>query len=140
LKILSFWLENELFGIELNYVKEINRNIEYTKVQRSEKNIVGLFNMRGQIVTIFNLADFLGYDTEIKKKKATCIILKSEQGSPNQKGFIIDKSEDVVDIDEKICEKPPANIDSYETKYIKTVVRLENQLLRVVEADMIFEQ
>ncbi|MEN8908137.1 MAG: chemotaxis protein CheW [Clostridiales bacterium] len=139
MKILSFWIENELFGIDIECVKEINRKVEYTIVQRAPKNIVGLFNMRGQIVTIFNLADFFGYSNKKLKDKVTCIILKSEIGSPNQKGFIIDKSGDVIDVKENVCEKPPANVNSYEAKYIHTIVRLKNNLLRVIKADLIFE-
>lgn len=137
MKILSFWIKNELFGIDISFVKEINRNIEYTAVQRSPDMIVGLFNMRGQIVTIFNLAKLLGYDSEVNKTRATCIILKSNTGDPNQKGFIIDKTEDVMDLDEKYCEKPPANAGYNENKYVKLVVKLENDLLRVIGPDLI---
>lgn len=139
MKILSFWIAGELFGVELTKVKEINRNIEYSTVPRAPENIVGLFNMRGQVVTLFNLAFILGYDVELHEEKATCIILKSEVGSTNQRGFVIDKSGDVIDVEEENCEKPPANVDLTESNYIKTVVRLENELLRILEPEILFE-
>lgn len=138
MKILSFWIDEELFGVELTQVKEINRNIEYSTVPRAPQNIVGLFNMRGQVVTLFNLSFILGYNNEIKEGKATCIILKSQAGSTNQKGFIIDKSGDVIEVNEGSYENPPANVDGSESKYIKTVVKLENELLRILEPDILF--
>src|SRR5689334_11872097 len=123
LKVLSFRVAGELFGIWVTTVKEINRNIEYTAVPRSPGNIAGLFNMRGQIVTLFNLAAMLGYDVEVKPGKVSCIILKSETGSPNQRGFIIERTGDVIDVSEEMCELPPVNLKEAEVKYFKAVVR-----------------
>ena len=139
-KILSFRLSGELFGIEINNVKEINRNIEYTAVPRSQKNIAGVFNMRGQIVTIFNLAGIIGYNDDIHGERVTCIILKSEQGNSNHRGVIIESTGDVIDVAEDMCEPPPANIDNVGKKYIKDVVRLENDLLRIIDTDLVFSE
>jgi purine-binding chemotaxis protein CheW len=133
MNILSFWLGDELFGIDLCNVKEINRNVEYTTVPRADKKIVGLFNMRGQVVTLFDLAAILGYSNKKPSGKVTCIILDLENNTTEQRGFIIDKSGDVMEVDENQCEMPPANINSFECKFIKTIVRLENNILRVVE-------
>ncbi|KNY29559.1 chemotaxis protein CheW [Pseudobacteroides cellulosolvens] len=140
LKVLSFRLSGELFGIEINNVKEINRNIEYTAVPRSQKNIAGIFNMRGQIVTIFNLAGIIGYNDDIYSDRVTCIILKSESGNSNYRGIIIERTGDVIDVTEDMCEPPPANIDSVGKKYIKDVVRLENDLLRIIDTDLVFSE
>lgn len=140
LKVLSFRLSGELFGIEINNVKEINRNIEYTAVPRSQKNIAGIFNMRGQIVTIFNLAGIIGYNEEIYADRVTCIILKSESGNSNHRGIIIERTGDVIDVTEDMCEPPPANIDSVGKKYIKDVVRLENDLLRIIDTELVFNE
>lgn len=138
IKVLSFRLAGELFGIEINYVKEINRNVEYTIVPRAPDKIVGLFNMRGQIVTLFNLAKILGYPWSNEKGKVTCIILKSPPNNPNQQGFLIDATGDVLDLDESLCEPPPANIDGRNFQYIRKVARLENELLMIIEPDLIF--
>ncbi|HEY9061067.1 MAG TPA: chemotaxis protein CheW [Pseudobacteroides sp.] len=138
IKVLSFRIAGELFGIEINDVKEINRNVEYTAVPRAQDNIVGLFNMRGQIVTIFNLAGIIGYSESVPDDRVTCIILKSEPENPNHRGFIIERTGDVIDVAEDMCEPPPANIDSIGKKYIKDVVRLESDLMRIINTDLVF--
>lgn len=138
LKVLSFRLGDELFGVEITKVKEINRNIEYTIIPRAEENIVGIFNMRGQIVTLFNIAGMLGYESKIGSKPATCIILKSQSGGANQRGFIIDRTGDVIDVNEEECGLPPANVDLNESKFIKAVVRLKSELMKIIKTDDIF--
>jgi purine-binding chemotaxis protein CheW len=137
---LSFRIGNELLGIDVTKVKEINRNIEYTVVPKAPKRIVGLFNMRGQIVTLFNLSYMLGVNFNSEYEKVTCIILKDEPGSPNQKGLVIEKSGDVIDVTEDMCELLPANMNSLQSKYIKSVIRLKKELLRLVETDILFAE
>ena len=137
IKVLSFRLQDKLLGIETKYVKEINRNVVYTAVPRVPKKVVGLFNMRGQVVTLLNLSDILGCDATSEKQSNTCIILKEAPNSPNQAGFIIDRTEDVIDIPEGICETPPANVDADKYEYIKKVARLENELLMIIDPNLI---
>lgn len=137
ISILSFRLNGKLLGIETKYVKEINRNVEYTAVPLSPKTMIGLFNMRGQIVSLLNLAYYLGYEETEYTGKKNCIILKAQE-SNNQIGFLIDKTEDIFEIDEEKCEIPPANTKDNLYQFIKCVVKLEKELLLVVKNENIF--
>jgi purine-binding chemotaxis protein CheW len=139
MKVLSFKLAGQLFGIEVSHVREINRNVEYTPIPLAPDKIVGLFNMRGQIVTLINLAKTLGYNNCMDNGRSICIILKSSSNSPNQLGFLIEASGDVIDVQEDMCELPPANIGGDATRYIKTVVRLASELMMVIDPESLFE-
>ncbi|KJR95939.1 MAG: hypothetical protein VR68_16255 [Peptococcaceae bacterium BRH_c4a] len=136
---MTFFIQENLFGIDILALKEINRNIEYTTVPDAPSHVIGLLNMRGQIVTLFNLAGMMGYSGEIREGPLNCIILKSRPDNPDYIGFIIDKPGSVVDIVEDICEPPPANINSIEKKFVSEVVRLENQLLMILHREAVFE-
>ena len=138
MKVLSFVLNGKLFGVETKYVKEINRNVEYTKVPLSPESVVGLFNMRGQIVTLLDLAEYLENNKAESCKKSTCIILKSKGNSLNQIGFLIDKTQDVFDLDEDKCENVPANSTDKINLYIKKVAKLEKGLLLIIDNDKLF--
>lgn len=141
LKILSFRVNEKLFGIETKFVKEINRNVDYTEVPTSSKSIAGLLNMRGQVVTLFNLAYIFRYPEEISsKKKKMCIILKSANTNQNQVGFLIDKTEDVFDIREEDCDNLPANTETMEQNYVSMVAKLEKELLMLIEIDHIISE
>lgn len=137
-KVLTFYLGGSLYGIDIKLVKEINRNVDFTPVPGSDASILGLFNMRGQIVTIFNLAHIIGSDENVSLDLCPCIILKPTDENQHFIGFMIDKTGDVVDIEDSVCELPPANVSSIESDYIKSVVKLENDLLLVIEPGKIF--
>lgn len=138
MKVLSFMLNNKLLGVETKYVKEINRNVEYTEVPLSPKSVVGLFNMRGQIVTLLDLSNFIEEENFKKETKSTCIILKSKGNSLNQMGFLIDKTQDVFDLDDDKCENVPANSTDKINQYIKKVAKLDKGLLLIIDNEKLF--
>ena len=136
-QVLTFHLCGSLLGIDVRLIKEINRNVEFTTVPDAEPHIHGLFNMRGQVVTLFNLARLLTLEEEGEQKKKTCIILKAPC-DPDQVGFFIDRPGDVIDVDMDECELPPANVGGMESEYIRHVVKLDGELLIVIEPNKIF--
>lgn len=138
--MLTFYLSGNLYGIDILAVKEINRNIEYTLVPDAPPNVIGLLNMRGQVVTLFNLAGLMELEPENGKDSSTCIILKINPVNPDYVGFLIDRPGSVVDIDEDTCEPPPANMSSMENKFLSKIVKLKDELLMIIDQQVIFEQ
>ena len=137
-KVLSFYLAGELFGININMVKEINRNINYTEVPSAPEHIAGIFNMRGQVVTLLDLGRIIAHTPCHKNRDAACIIIKSITGGQNDMaGFIIDYPGDVLDIPDDVCELPPANYEGIESNYIKKVARLDTGLLIIINVETI---
>lgn len=135
--ILSFNLCDNLLGIDVTLVKEINRNIEFTQIPGAKDHIVGFFNMRGQIVTLFDLAKILNLGEMKREGKLICIILKSPK-DPDQVGFLIDAPGDVLEIDIEEYENTPANLGETESEYIESVIKLKNELLMVINSKKIF--
>lgn len=137
--VLTFYMCDNLLGIDVTLVKEFNRNVEYTPIPGAREHIVGFFNMRGQVVTLFDLAKLLGLGVRKEQDKLTCIILKSPK-DPDQVGFLIDKPGDVIAIDRSEYEAPPANMGAVESEFIDSVVKLKDELLIIINPQKIFKQ
>ncbi len=137
-KILTFYLCESLLGIDVTLVKEINRKIEYTPVPGTAAHIVGLFNMRGQVVTLFDIARMMHYKEKEWDMSVACIILKAPPNDPNQIGFLIDGFGDVLEIEAEEFENPPANVGGINGDYIKSIVKLEKELLIIIDPEKLF--
>jgi purine-binding chemotaxis protein CheW len=135
--ILSFHLCGKLLGVDVTLVKEINRNIEYTPIPGAKDHIIGFFNMRGQVVTLFNLAKLLNLGEMRDQEKLTCIILKKPK-DPDQVGFLIESPGDVLEYDSEEYEATPANVGTTESEYIESVLKLKDELLLVINCQKIF--
>lgn len=131
-------MNDNLLGIDIVLIREINRSVEYTSVPGAKPSVVGLFNMRGQVVTLFDLAQLINLRPGREKPRTTCIILKAPANDPNQLGFFIDKPGDVIDLDLEEWETPPANVVGVESEYISQVVKLHEQLLVILNPEKIF--
>lgn len=138
-KVLSFYINNKFFGVYLTLIKEINRNVEYTPVPNSKDYIAGLFNMRGQVVTLFDLVKLMGLEDGEYKPGTTSIVLKAAPNTPNQAGFLVDKVGDVIDVDKDDCEVPPANVVGIDVEFISSVVKLKDKLLIILDPAKIFK-
>lgn len=138
-KILTFYLCGNLLGVDVTRVREINRQVEYTPVPDTPPFIVGLFNMRGQVVTLFDISRIMHCDEKEWDKVVACIILKAPPNDPNQIGFLIDGYGDVLDVAAEDLEPPPANVSGINGDYIKSIVKLEQELLLIIDPDKLFK-
>lgn len=138
-KVLTFYLCGIFCGIDIKCAREIVRNAGYTTVPGVSDNIVGLVNLRGQVVTLFDVAKLLKLNRGIEEQGTSCIILKNRPGDPDTTGFIIDRAGDVVDVVQEMCEPLPANITHIEGRYIVEVVKLRDEIVLLLDLEAIFE-
>jgi purine-binding chemotaxis protein CheW len=146
IQFTTFYVGKTYFGIPILQVREINHNLRITEVPDSAPYIKGLLNLRGQIVTLFDLAVRLGRPTTEISPHTRNLILKTdldttklrEQGLLREKigddavGFIVDRVADVVETDEHEIVPPPANVQDVQKEFITGVVELDRELLIVL--------
>lgn len=136
-KILTFYIAGEHFGIDVNLVKEITRNIEYTPLLNGKKHIKGLMNLRGNIVTIFDLEIILGKKTHKEVTNLQCIVLKTEDNQ--QLGFLVDKTGDVIEIKKESFCQLPEDIAEEDENYIRSVIKIQGDMLKILDCHKIFQ-
>lgn len=146
----TFYLGENLFGIDVLLVREINQNVDITEVDPSPDYIIGLMNLRGQIVAITDLSVKLGIENKANKK-SNCIVLKTdaeldhlnEEGlnvgktSKDMIGLMVDKIGDMVTVEDEEIESPPANVNGIDGKYLDGVIKLKGQLLVTLKLEEI---
>jgi purine-binding chemotaxis protein CheW len=146
-KYSSFYLGESLFGIDILLVREINRTIDLTPVDLASESIRGLINLRGQLVTIFDLGIQLGKGKTSLSKKSRCMVLKTsseisayhhagllnDTSSDDMVGLLVDRIGDILSVDVNDIDNPPANVAGVERKFIHGIVKLETELLIILK-------
>jgi purine-binding chemotaxis protein CheW len=132
LQYITFRLDHNLIGINIREIREIVPKFKITRVQKSPDFILGLMNLRGQILTIFDIGVFLGLEKRQVSKQSHIIIFKHKDV-----GFIVDQIGDLVSAKEKSIESIPANIESEIQKYMENIVNLPDELLMILNAEKI---
>ena len=142
-QFVTFCLGEDLFGIDILLVREINRNLDLTQVDRAPSYVRGMLNLRGQVVTVLDLGVRLDLGEREINGSSNCVVLKtdmelersrarqelSDHTSPDLVGLLVDKIGDVVEVDDSIIESPPTHSNGVSGRFLDGVVKLENRLL-----------
>ncbi|MDD5673019.1 MAG: chemotaxis protein CheW, partial [Chitinivibrionales bacterium] len=144
----SFYVGENLFGIDIRLIREINRNTEITPVDSAPDFIRGLLNLRGQIVTVIDVGIRMGLRLNPEKiDTSRVIVLKTsgelaarrgdndpvEETSRDLVALYVDKIGDMVTFEAKEIEAPPANIGQIQGKFIGGIAKLEKELLIIIK-------
>lgn len=143
---MTFYLGQHLFGISILLVREINQNLDITRVSKVPDYIKGVLNLRGQVVTVMDLAKRLDFDDVEDSDQANCIVLKTlnelesnetsvdleDSTIADKIGLYVDRIGDVQDIETSEIIKTPTQDSKVDKRFIRGVVRLEDQLLIIL--------
>ena len=109
-RYLIFRISDDLFGLEVHYLKEVFQTGKILKLPRTSAVLEGIVNLRGYIVSIFNLSILLwGKDSRMRKElldkagsKQNVILLLTIKGQ--DVGILVDqiqRLDNIVEFTEK---------------------------------------
>lgn len=133
-KLCTFFLDETLFGIEVEKVQEVVRHLEMTRVPLAPPVVGGLINLRGQIVTTIDLRMRLGLGPRSAERLATNIVLEEEGGSVS---LCIDEISGVLEVPEDAFEDPPESLGESWRELIRGVYKLPERLLLVLNVERV---
>lgn len=135
LSVVTFMLGEEEFGFDISKVKEIIRVGDITRVPKSPEFIVGVINLRGNIVPLIDLRKRFLWDS-IAYTSATRIIVVEVAGLIA--GFIVDAVLETKQIQKSSLETAPIMVmGGLENEYITGVAKLEGRLVVLLEIEKI---
>lgn len=124
-KYLTFFTENQLFGIPIAHVVQIIGMQEITEIPEFPHYAKGIINLRGTIIPVMDIRLRLG-KMEKGYDERTCIIVTQIRES--MMGFIVDAVDAVTDIDEKSIAPQP-KVSGSDSTYITGVAKLQDKVV-----------
>ena len=135
-QLATFFLGDELFGVNTLHVQEILTYQEITSVPLAPDYVRGLINLRGQIVTVIDLRCRLGFEKLPDEKTSMNLIVNSDEGLMS---LLVDNIGNVLDIPVDRLVPPPGTIRGVAVHYIQDVCQLEDELLIVLDLQSILQ-
>ena len=139
LKLVTFQLGEELYGVEIMDVDQIVRVQDVRPIPNAPYYVEGIFNLRSEIIPVISL------HKRFHLKKASLdegdeflggfIIIKVEN---NKIGIIIDRVARVVDVKKEEIQPPPQMIAGIGAEYINGVVRRDPGYLIILDIHRLF--
>ncbi|MBK1622006.1 MULTISPECIES: chemotaxis protein CheW [Afifella] len=118
------------FGLPIAAVHEVFVPEQVTRVPLAPKEVEGVLNLRGRIVTTIDLRQLLGFPpSDAKEKMAVGIEYKSESF-----GLIIDEVGEVMHLEEALEPCPP-NLDPRWAEIVKGVYHVSGELMLILDVE-----
>jgi len=130
IELATFYVGHALCGMDILKIQEINKLMEMTKVPQAPDYMVGILNLRGQIVTIIDLGQKLGLGrVQISNESRNIII-----NAPGEyAGLLVTKISNVTMADPDRIEPAPANMSGIQGSFFTGVYKTDNKLIGILD-------
>ncbi len=136
-KAMTFNIGDQVYGIEIQYVKEIIEIQRITKIPHVPAYIKGIINVRSKVVPIINIRTRFG-KPEIPYTNRTCIIIL-ELGDISV-GIIVDSVADVEDVHTGEISATPDNNAVNTNDFIQYMIRSDDTTKLILDVAKLLDE
>ena len=136
-KMVTFSLADKDYSIDIMHVKEIAKAGRFTFVPNTLPFVLGVYNLRGEIIPILDLRIFFNIEVPPRdeNKLENMLILQVE----DQKfGVVVDKIDKLIGVQKSSIQPPHPLFGDINIKYIDGVVESNNRLYVLLDITRIF--
>ena len=126
-KMLIFGLDGEKYSTD---IKAVERILGYD----APNFVKGVINYEDSILPIISLSEKFNLGLDKESETRQIIVVKRQE---KKFGIIVENVYEVRDIDESLIEEAPAITGSKERKYISGLIRLENNIVILLDLEKI---
>ena len=135
LKFITFFLNGEYYAVDITKVFEIVIMLEITPVPNTPFYIMGVINLRGNIIQIIDMRLKLSMPFK-KYDEKTCIIIIKAGGATV--GIVVDRVMEVISESSDRIEETPALGLKVDTGYIDGIVKSAGKTIFILNFDRVF--
>lgn len=130
-KYVTFKIGKEYYGLPIENVLSIEKPSKTTRIPNAPDYVIGLINLRGDVIPVIDLRTKLGMEKKQVDKDSRIIIIKEKEIVV---GLMVDSSKDVLDIDEENVDKPPTDESNTIIDYISGIGKKDERLIFILNS------
>ena len=137
LRWVTFRLADEIYGINVMQVQEVLRMTDVAPVPGAPHYVMGIINLRGNVVTVLDTRKLLDLATDAITDSARIMIIESGKVTV---GLLVDSVAEVVNIALSDIDPPPSVGNDEGSRYIQGIYSTEQQILILIDLDKLITE
>src|SRR4051794_33103581 len=121
------------FGLPILRVQDVFVPERLTRVPLAPREVAGLLNLRGRIVTLIDMRRRLG----LTEGGGEAVMAIGGESRGESYGLLVDSVGEVLKLDDNLREANPVNLDPRLAELCAGIHRLDDQLLMLLDVDRI---
>lgn len=133
-QLIKFEVGNLSFGVNIIQIFQILKPQEIFKVPNTPEFIEGLLNLRGKVLTVFNLRKRFNMP-EKENDESTKILIVNVNDL--LLGFTVDSVTEIVRIPDEEIEETPPTLTDFDRRFLSGVAKLGDKLLLLLDPEKV---
>lgn len=137
MKLVTFTLGDDVYGIDIMSLREIRVWADTTSLPNTPSFVMGVINLRGVIVPVFDLRDRFGRGPTKPTKTHAVIIVAVDNRTI---GILVDTVSDIIDLNEDDIRGVPEMEYKQESTFLSGLATVNGQMVSLIAADRLFSK
>ncbi|HWK51903.1 MAG TPA: chemotaxis protein CheW [Steroidobacter sp.] len=135
-QILTFHLDQQLFGVDILRVREIRGLAQVTAVPETPPHVLGVLNLRGVVVPVIDLRTRLGMPA-VAGTATTVIVVLTVMGANGRRdfGLVVDAVSDVSHLNQGDVQATPSGITVSDRNCVPALATLGERMILLLDID-----
>lgn len=135
-QLVGFIVGEEEYAIPILNIQEIIKPIEFTRVPSVPDYVLGVFNLRGNVIPLIDLKKKFNLDSSKQTSNTRYIVMKGEE---NVAGFVIDRLTEAIRIKRNRIDPPPETLMK-EKGMIYGIGKRDDNILTILKVEALLKR
>ncbi len=129
-KLVTFYLGEEMYGIDIIAVQEIIRMQEITNVPKTLHYVEGVINLRGKVIPVVDLRKKFNLPSTEETKDTRIIVVEYYSKII---AMIVDSVSKVIQLPGNAIEPPSPIVSNVDSNYMKGIGKIDGNLIVLLD-------
>lgn len=135
--LATFFVRQALCALDAVGIQEVIRLAHLTPVRHAPAAVAGIVNLRGKIVTVLDLGLRLGFPAIQPGPESRIFIIEDANEFI---GLLVDRVDEVVEMNPAKLQPPPANISPGQARYLKGICRAADRVVTLLDTATVLSE
>ncbi|MDW7660981.1 MAG: chemotaxis protein CheW [Bacillota bacterium] len=129
-EFVTFRLNQEFYGIDINNVENIEKVLPITRVPYTLNYVNGVINLRGIIVPVVDLRARFGLEPKVASDESRIIIVNVDD---LKIGMLVDSSSEVLQISTDEIDDAPNVRKDVDNEFVKNIGKKNGRIIMLID-------
>ncbi len=135
-RYVAFRVGNEIYGLPIVQIEEISKLFATTPVPRTARHLLGIGNVRGNIMPIIDVCVRLNIAGAPRSRTTRVLIVWHKD---ERYGLVVDEVLDVISMAPEQFEEVPDGIAGAQSHFIRALARYGHEILIILELTTVLD-